>query len=179
MDLMVKKQAALAYFVKYLLESRVKAQIAKIVLFGSVAKDSAQEHSDVDVLVLGTDGLNELADRCAEAQLETYVRYSESVEPLVYSLEDLRAPSYFLYRATRYGKEVYIMKEEELKRSEARNYLSLSEEYLDGAQMALKAKSFRLAVDAAYNAAELCAKGLLLFEPEEIPGSHGDIGRDQ
>ena len=49
------------------------------------------------------------------------------------------------------------------------------EGYLNGAKVALKAKSFRLAVDAAYNAAELCAKGLLLFELEELPSSHGGI----
>lgn len=175
MDFVTKKKAALDYFVQHLLESKVITQIAKIVLFGSVAKGSAKKHSDVDILVLGTNGLDKLSDLCAETQLETYARYQESVEPLVYSLEDLRTPNYFLYRAAHYGKEVYTMKKEELKRSEARNYLSLSEEYLEGAQMALKAKSFRIAVDAAYNAAELCAKGLLLFELEEVPGSHGGI----
>lgn len=67
------------------------------------------------------------------------------------------------------------MNEEELKRSEAENYRSLSEEYLEGARLALRASSFRLAVDAAYNAAELCVKGLLLLKLEELPGSHGGL----
>jgi uncharacterized protein (UPF0332 family) len=34
---------------------------------------------------------------------------------------------------------------------------------------------YRLAVDAAYNAAELCAKGLLLLKLNNIPTSHGGI----
>ena len=91
-----------------------------------MAKGSAKKYSDVDVLVLGANGLDELRDLCAEAQLETYVRYSESVEPLIYSLEDLRTPNYFLYRAVHYGKEVYTMKEEELKRGEARRVFEWS-----------------------------------------------------
>lgn len=168
-----RKQEALEYFVEYLL--RHQAPVAKVVLFGSVAKGTATKESDVDLIVIGTCELTKLSELCAEAQLETYARYGESVEPLVYSVEELRAAGYFLYRAIRYGKEVYSMREAELKRSEAENYLSLSEEYLEGARLALKAASLRLAVDAVYNAAELSVKGLLLFELAELPGSDGGL----
>lgn len=171
-----KKKEALKYFVERLLSGQLKDHIAKIVLFGSVAKGTAKRDSDVDVLIFATKMLEEVSNVCAEAQMETYFEYSESVEPLIYPLEKLRIPgSYFLYRAINYGEEVYSMDEERLKMEEIKNYLQLAEEYLDGAKEALKARRFRIAIDAAYNAAELCAKGLILLKSDELPGSHGGI----
>ncbi|NIR14281.1 MAG: HEPN domain-containing protein, partial [Desulfobacterales bacterium] len=99
----------------------------------------------------------------------------ENVEALVYPLEAMRVPNYFLYKAIHRGGEVYRMEEEELRQQEVRNLLNLAEEYLEGSREILEAKRFRIACDVAYNAVELCAKGLLLLEMEELPGAHGGI----
>lgn len=67
------------------------------------------------------------------------------------------------------------MGERELKIKEISNLLKLAEEYLEGAEDALDSSHLRIAIDAAYNVAELCAKGSLLFEMEELPSSHGGV----
>ena len=67
------------------------------------------------------------------------------------------------------------MQENELKRQEAKNYLILASEYLEGATESLKSKRIRIAIDTGYNAAELTAKALLLLELDEIPSSHGGV----
>ena len=158
-----------------LLQSQVKDRLAKIILFGSVARGAPKEESDVDLLIFGTEGLDEIRDLCADLRMETYFKYSESVEPLIYPLEALRQGSYFLHRAVNHGEEVYSMKEEELRIKEAHNLVRLGEEYMEGAEDALDSGHLRIAINAAYNAAELCAKGLLLLEMDELPTSHGGI----
>ncbi|GFP22650.1 hypothetical protein HKBW3S44_00588 [Candidatus Hakubella thermalkaliphila] len=171
-----KKRKALEEFTKKILSSKVKDKVAKIVLFGSVGKNMANADSDVDLLVFGTSNLAEISEACAQASLETAIELKESVEPLIYCLDDLRfSPSYFLYSALKDGEEVFTMKEEESKKKEALNYQLLAQEYLEGAELNLENELYRLAVDAAYNAAELCAKGLLLLKLSDIPTSHGGI----
>lgn len=173
---MSKKKEALGYFVNYLLKSKIKDDIAKVVLFGSLVRGKPKDDSDVDVLILGTENLDEISNVCADARMETYFNYSESIEPLVYPLERLRIlNSYFLYRAINHGEEVYSMSEEDLKKNEMRNYLKLAEEYLEGASLNFDSGKLRIAADAAYNAAELCAKSLLLLVMDEIPSTHGSI----
>lgn len=115
-------------------------------------------------------------DCCADIQLETWLKFREPVEPLVHSLEALRTPdNHFLRRALKEGEEIYTMEPDKIKQEEARNFLELAIEFLEGASAALKEGYFRVAVDAAYNAAELCAKGLILFEVDELPRSHGGV----
>ena len=53
--------------------------------------------------------------------------------------------------------------------------MELAEEYLDGARDTMQIGHYRLAVDAAYNAAELCAKGFLVLELQDMPSSHGGV----
>ena len=175
MEVLVKKREALSYYLESLLRGRLKDKIAAVYLFGSMAQGRAVQESDVDLLIFGAGELEQIADLCAELQLETYCRYSESVEALVYPLEAMRTPSYFLYRVIHRGEEVYRMDEGELKRQEARNLLNLAEEYLEGAREILAAKRFRIVCDTAYNAVELCIKGLLLLEMDELPKTHGGI----
>ena len=67
------------------------------------------------------------------------------------------------------------MPEEELVVREARYYLEVGGEYLAQAKNSLGAGDLRLAADGAYNACELCCKGLLLLKPNEIPRTHGGI----
>lgn len=171
-----QKRRAAHYFVERLLESNVRDLLAKVILFGSVSKGTARESSDVDVLLVGTKNLDRIRDAVFDAMIETYERYQEGVESLIYPLERLRYPgSYFLCRVFRQGEEIYCMDEESVKRREVENYLQLSEEYLEGAQDAFEAKRWRIATDAGYNAAELCVKGLLLLEYDDLPTSHGGL----
>lgn len=175
MDTQNTKQKALDDFTARLLQSSMKDHIARIVLFGSVLDGEDQPESDVDVLVFGTDRLRELSEACAAASFETAVRWGESVEPLVYCTDDLRFPqSYFLYDTLRRGKEIYRMEEEMLRRREAEAALALAREYLASAEDATAHRHYRLAVDGAYNSAELAVKGLLhLLKLEKMPSSHG------
>ncbi len=171
-----QKREAACYFAERLLESAVQDQIVKIVLFGSVSQGAARPSSDVDVLLIAAGDLDCVRGVASDVQLDTYERYKEGVEYLVYPLERLRFPSsYFLDRVLRHGEELYRMNDQSIRRREAENYLQLAEEYLEGAEEAFKAKRWRMATDAAYNAAELCVKGLLLLEREELPTSHGGL----
>lgn len=170
------KLNAVADFAARLLASPAGDSVARIVLFGSVAEGEARPESDVDVLVFGTGHLKKLSRACGAASFETAVQWGESVEPLVYSISDFRFPSsYFIYHSLRQGKEIYRMSEEPLHREEAEAALGLAREYLKAAENASSYGFHRMAVDGAYNAAELCVKGLLFLKMEEMPKSHGGI----
>lgn len=175
MDVQNTKQKALDDFTARLLSGPMKDYIARIILFGSVLDGEDQPESDVDLLVFGTDRLRELSEACAVASFETAMQWSESVEPLVYCTDDMRFPqSYFLYDTLRRGKEIYRMDEETLRRKEAEAVLALAREYLASAEDASSHGHYRLAVDAAYNSAELSVKGLLhLVKLDKMPSSHG------
>ncbi len=75
----------------------------------------------------------------------------------------------------RYGLEVYSMEKEEIKKEAARDLLHLADEYLESAEEVMERNRFRLAIDAAYNAAELAVKGLILLKQDDLPGSHGGV----
>lgn len=67
------------------------------------------------------------------------------------------------------------MKETDLKQKEIKNRLILAEKYLFGAENSLKSGDLRLAVDAAYNSAELVMKALILTKENSLPKRHGGI----
>jgi uncharacterized protein (UPF0332 family)/predicted nucleotidyltransferase len=172
-----RKYRAIDDFSRRLLTSDVRDAIAKIILFGSVRKkEGVRADSDVDLLVLAAHSLDEVAEACLDISFETNVDLGESIEPLVYCLDTLRFPaSYFVYYNLKTGEEIYSMDEERLRREESRGYLDLAREYRRSAQNSLSVGDYRLAVDGAYNAAELCAKGLLILKMEDLPTSHGGI----
>lgn len=59
---------------------------------------------------------------------------------------------------------------------EAKDYLALAFEYLNIAKHNQEEKKFlRGAIDTAYNAAELCVKGLLILKLDRIPSTHGGV----
>lgn len=172
----LQKREALKFFVSHLCHSEVKESIAKMVLFGSLARGDCQAESDVDLLVFATDKLDEVSQACAEASLCTGIETKESVEPLIRCADTLfYTDSYFLTHALQEGEEVYGMAEEELAQKGAQNALQLAEEYIDLARYDLTGNQFRGAVDAGYNAAELCAKGFLILKLEKLPRTHGGI----
>ncbi len=174
-----RKYQAIQDFKKRLLSSPVKDSIAKIILFGSLKKGKARAGSDVDLLIFATASLKKVEEACLDASLETNIDLGESVEPLVYSTDSLRHPnSYFLYYNIKTGKEMYTMEEEKLRREETIAYLELAQEYEESARDCFSRGHYRLAVDGAYNAVELCAKGFLILKLKDLPTSpSGTVGK--
>lgn len=102
-----KKQEAAEYFTKELLASKAGKDIAKVILFGSVARGEADDYSDIDILVFGKN-INRIEDAAWETCLNSYKRFEEGIEPLVYPVSKLKNPdSYFLYQSIKQGKELY------------------------------------------------------------------------
>ncbi len=169
-----RKLEALRRFVERLLSSPVRGDIAKIILFGSALDGKVEEESDVDLLVFGARNLAAVDEACTDASFEVGLETMESLEPLVYGLSDLYVPdSYFIFTALRNGKEIYSMEERELIRKAAENHFLLATEYLEAAERSRADGHLRVAIDAAYNAAELCAKGFLLGKVKKMPTGHG------
>lgn len=169
----LKKNAA-DDFAHTLLSSEISEQVIKVILFGSVAKGEAKEESDVDVLVIASGSLEKVRDASADASFQTWLKFHQGIEPLIYCIDSLRFnSSIFLEQVLRKGQEVFSVKEEKRLKEEAKDYLSLAEQYLSSARRNLSEGDFRVAIDVAYNSAELCAKALIFLKGAEIPGSHG------
>ncbi len=162
-------------FKKYLLDSELEKNIAKIIVFGSYAKGSATPESDVDILIFKTDGIEvekAIMDRTYDFMMEN----NAPLEVLIAGIDELFLnQDYFTYNITRYGLEIYSMEKDEIKAVMTRDLKNLAEEYFESAQEVLALKRIRLAVDAAYNAAELAAKALILHKQDDLPGSHGGV----
>ena len=157
---------------EYLLGSDSGEKIAKIILFGSYAKKAASPASDIDILIVTLDGKdveNALLDRVYEFMSENNV----PVEVVISSIHQFYpVQDYFLFNAVSHGVEVYSMEKEEIKKALVRDIVSLAREYLESAGEVLERGRIRLAIDAAYNAAELAAKALILLKQDDLPGSH-------
>ena len=162
-------------FKKHLLDSELEKNSAKIIVFGSYAKGSATAESDIDILVFKTNGIaveKAIMDRTYDFMLEN----NAPLEVLIAGIDELFLnQSYFTYNITCYGLEIYSMEKDEIKAAMTRDLKNLAEEYFESAQEVLALKRIRLAVDAAYNAAELAVKALILFKQDDLPGSHGGI----
>jgi len=168
-------EVILERFKKYLLSSAVRDSIGKIILFGSHAKGTAVPDSDIDILLVLTDGL-EAEKSVLNEVYEFMTEQSASLEVVTSSVtEFFFSPDYFLRNISHYGREVYSMSEEELKLAAVRELKGLAEEYLESAEEVLDRGRLRLAIDAAYNACELAAKGLILLKQDDLPGSHGGV----
>lgn len=129
-----KTQSAVEEFTRLLLKSQFKKEIVKVILFGSVARGEAREDSDIDLLIIASGNLDKVRDTCADASFETWIRFHQAVEPLVYCIDSLRSnKSIFIEHVFKKGQEVFSMTEDERLRIGARDYLSLAEHYLDGA----------------------------------------------
>jgi uncharacterized protein (UPF0332 family)/predicted nucleotidyltransferase len=172
-----QKQQAVEQFLAGLLNSGVRDQVARVVLFGSLAGGGVRPESDIDLLLFGTGRLAELSAVAADTAFEVALQTGESVESLVYCSDVLQYPHYFVAQALRTGKVLYSMDEETLRQAEAEAALGLALEYLSAASYTADQGFHRLAVDAAYNSAELCVRGLILLAGVERPASHGGVVR--
>lgn len=171
-----RKQRAAEDFLQRLLASRAREHIAKVILHGSVAQGTAQPDSDIDLLVFGTGEPELVRDAVLAASLEASGVAGESIEPLVYPYGEYQRPStFFIFNALRKGRELYSMDAAELRRAAMESAYALGQEYLAGARQNAADGRHRIAVDAAYNAAELAVKGLLLLRMDDLPSSHSGI----
>ena len=173
----MKYLAEIQKFRDALIKSDIGGQISKVVWFGSTLKKRARRESDVDVLIITTDGAplrDRIADILLDFQMEVQVPL-EIVTSTVDELYPLTDP--FLKNILTYGQEVYSMSAKDLKYSAARHYLSLAQEYYDAAEDTLQRGHYRLALDGAYNAAELAVKGFLVLKISDLPGSHGGLSQ--
>ena len=162
-------------FRQYLLSSPLKENIAKIILFGSYAKGVPTPNSDIDILIVITNGLRTekpLMDKVYDFMLE----HNAPIEVVTSNVTELfLSQDYFLYNVTHHGVEVYSMRKEEIKIVALKDIRDLAEEYFESAEEILARNRIRLAIDAAYNAAELAVKGLILLKQDDLPGSHGGV----
>ena len=164
-----------SYFERKLLSSPGGNGILKIVLFGSRAKGTAQPKSDIDVLVVAGRE-SESREAVADAAFEAQTRQAAAIEPVLMSVDELfPVTSYFLRNALENGKEVFTVSDIELRDQERRNLLDLADEYLAGADAIFAQGLWRVAADAAYHAAELAVKALILKHDSDLPGSHGGV----
>ena len=167
---------AAADFAARLLTGPAGDAVARIVLFGSVAEGRAGPESDVDLLVIGAGDLNALRKSSAEAAYAILLEQGQLISPQVYGLTEAQYPStWFLHQSLQQGREVFQMPQDELRRREAQGWWALATEYLQQARRAGQDGSLRLAVDGAYNAAELAVKGLLVLRLDRLPTSHGGL----
>lgn len=174
-DVAPKLQAAQDFVVR-LLEAPAGRNVARVLLFGSVARGEGDARSDVDLLVFAHGDLEAVSEVCADVAFELGLETGESLEPLVLPVGEMWVPgSYFVHLALKEGKELYAMPEEELRRLEAIHKLELAREFLDGARANFEEGRYRIALDAGYNAAELCVKALLLIGGVPLPTTHGGL----
>lgn len=162
-------------FVDFLLRSPAAGKVAKVVVFGSAVKGTATPDSDLDLLIVTRDG--EAAAREIDGVLLDFQMQDPApLEIVTCALGEIVPPTdYFLFNVLRYGKEVYSMPPEEMKKAAAGDLAALAREYLQAAEAALAGGHPRLAADGGYNAAELAVKGLILLKEDDLPGSHGGI----
>ncbi len=170
-----RDRSAVLEFKNRLLADPLCDRVMKIVLFGSHARGTVHDRSDLDILIIANKK-NELTDLIADLTFEIQMKYRIGLEPVMFSLDELfPLKSYFLFNTMRYGQEVYSVSNAALKKEERKNLVNLSDEYLTGAEHSAKSEYWRLAVDAAYNAAELALKSLILKIDDDLPGSHGGL----
>lgn len=184
-QLLTKKLQALEDFKDQVLSKQeIKNSLAKMILFGSVNEknqNNVRPDSDVDILLFSFDpNQKKIRDYIYQSAFDSTVKYGESVEPIIYPYFNYAFPSgsVFLQKVLSEGKEIYTMDKKQIQKQEAQNYLDLAEEYLEEAQEISKRKrlsSFRLSIDAGYNAAELAVKGLLILKTGNVPKTHGGI----
>jgi uncharacterized protein (UPF0332 family) len=171
------KLNAAADFAARLLNSTIGPSIARIVLFGSVARGEASPDSDVDVMVFTAAPLDEAREYTAQAGGEVMLEWGEEVAQLTFGLAELIQPrDYVIYCALQQGKELYSMETEEIRRLEAEKLLRKAQIFILQAEHNQAEGYLESASVGAYNAVELICRALLLLKPGvDLPSSHGGV----
>ncbi len=173
------KLNAAADFAARLLNSPIGERVARIVLFGSVARGEARLESDVDIMVFADVPPRQLSEAAAAAAWEATVESGELVSLLTYPLSRLlyQRP-YVVYDTLRRGLEIYAMNEHMERRREARGLLRKARRLLSQAGDNLERNQYEAAIVMGFTAAENVARALLMLKPGvKMPSTHGGIAQ--
>ena len=161
------------------LRERLGEKILGIYLFGSAAKGTATEESDIDLLVVYSDmeewNLLEVASEisfkiaCEEGKLIETVPMSKQ------EFEQSLGRSPFLWEVLKFGRPIFTALSGTEWELDFGDYLDLAEEYLDYAKDASNENKLRLSIDSGYNACELLVKALIIGTKNSLASSHGGI----
>ena len=158
------------------IRERLGEKAIAVVAFGSRVWGGYQKDSDYDLMLIHRADPREVEEVVAEVALQLLVELGVGVEPIVVSLaEFLGEDKYFILKGKRNGLIFYFDCEEDIRRREAIDLLLLAEEFLEIAELLMKFKKYRGAIDEAYNAAELAIKALMLWDGYGISRSHGGL----
>lgn len=104
-----KKQEALSEFTQRVLQTPLKKDIFKIILFGSLIYGDWDKESDIDVLVFGKKQKSrQLQEQLLDLAFEVMLDKGELVEPMVFGQREYKSPrSSFLIEALQDGRELY------------------------------------------------------------------------
>jgi len=172
-DVLKRKIDCAKEFVEQILR-RLGGRVYKVVLFGSVAKGTADADSDVDVLVVVDNATEDVREVVAEASFQVGLKYNESVEYLVMGLEEYKSRGLdnpLIYEVERWGEVLYEDPEPEVRR--ALKLVELAEEYYGYAERCMQSLMYRAAVDLGQNAVELLLKASILARGGPLPRTHG------
>lgn len=182
MELVKGEMVALSKIIEHFasqLKQRLGEKILGIYLFGSTAKGTATEESDIDVLVVYSDmeewNLLEVASEvsfriaCEEGKLIETVAMSKQ------EFEQSLGRSPFLWEVLEFGRPIFTTLSGTEWELDFRDYLDLAEEYLNYAKDALNENKLRLSIDSGYNACELLVKALIISTRNSLSSSHGGI----
>ena len=145
-----RKGKALEKFV-FELEKRLNDKIWGIYLFGSFAKGTAREGSDIDLLVVYS-GIEErrFLEVVSKIGFNILMETEELIEVIPMLKEEYESSlgkSPFLWEVLRFGVPIFTRLKDTEWKLEFRDYLELAEEYLRYAQDALKENKLRLVID--------------------------------
>lgn len=171
-----KKRLAAQEFVRRLLASTVGGSVVKALLYGSVQKGQPHEESDIDLLIVLNGDVRQAHEICGDISFELLLETGERVEAIAYCTDNLFHPqSFFVYHILKTGEVLYTMEEQQVRQQEATALCHLAEDYLIASKATAQQGYVRLAIDGAYNAAELATKGLLRLRIDDMPSSHGGV----
>jgi len=175
--LLEKKAEVAREYVRRLLTSGIGDNILRILLYGSTLRGDAREDSDIDLLVIAGGEIARVQRQCSDVSFDLMLESGELVSSLVYCYDDYRDPSYFVGMVKESAREVYAVSEDSARRREALDLLDLAARYAAMARSMHRDETARGVVDLGYNAAELCAKALLVAKAGTYPKSHAGIVR--
>lgn len=161
------------------LKDLLKERILGVYLYGSAAKGTATEESDIDLLVVYSDiDEHRLLEIISEISFKIACEEGKTIEAVPMSKEEFeqslgRSP--FLWEVLKFGRPIFTTLSGTEWELDFKDYLNLAEEYLNYAKDASKENKLRLAIDAGYNACELLVKTLIINTKNPLASSHGGI----
>ncbi len=161
------------------LRERLGEKVLGIYLFGSTAKGTSSEESDIDILVVYSDMKErDLLEVASEISFTIACKEGKLIETIPMSKQEFeqslgRSP--FLWEVLTFGRPIFTTLSATEWELDFKDYLDLAEEYLDYAKDALHENKLRLSIDSGYNACELLAKALIINTKNPLASSHGGI----